>query len=184
MIAPKPLHGRAAHPSCVLLHRTEGCLLDCLFLWAAFGFVFVRYTAEDHTALAASGILEAVSAVLTASHVKRQLVQARSELLSGGGVSEAEADVIVRAATEKALYSPWCGARLPLPRERTARLFLVLLQPLLAHLFSTEVGAVCCRYGTHAQLRMQPSECPLLETSRAGPWPLSPVRGPWAWCAP
>ena len=93
-------------------------MLDCLCLWAAFGFVFARYTAEDHTALAASGILEAVSAVLTASHVKRQLVQARSELLSGGGVSEAEADVIVRAATEKALYSPWCGARLALPRKR------------------------------------------------------------------
>lgn len=82
------------------------------------GLYLARYTAEDHTALAASGILEAVSAVLTASHVKRQLVQARSELLSGGGVSEAEADVIVRAATEKALYSPWCGARLPLPRKR------------------------------------------------------------------
>jgi hypothetical protein len=42
-----------------------------IWLFVAVG----RYTAEDHTALASSGILEAVSSILNASHVKKQLVQ-------------------------------------------------------------------------------------------------------------
>ena len=43
------------------------------------------------------------------THVARHLLcQARSELVTGQAVGEGEAEAIIRAATEKALYSPWC----------------------------------------------------------------------------
>jgi hypothetical protein len=66
----------------------------------------LRFRAEDHTILASSGVLDAVSQVLTASHVHKQLALAAQEL-NAGGVPAAEIESIIRVAREQALFSPW-----------------------------------------------------------------------------